>query len=61
MKVLVFLACIIAIGGFFFLSEATVGVGIMAAACLFAILARIAQAAEYHAELMEYYEDNSNE
>jgi hypothetical protein len=37
--------------GFFNLSNATIGVGICAIACFFAILARIAQANKHHNEL----------
>ena len=49
---LVVLACIVAVAGFLSLSEATSGVGILATACLLAILARIAQASSQHAALM---------
>jgi len=40
-----------AVGGLL-LTPATYGVGALIAACLFAILARIAQAGDQHAELM---------
>jgi len=48
---LVLLALLIGPAGFMLLSNATTGVGVIALACLFAILARIAQAAEQHKEL----------
>jgi hypothetical protein len=43
-----FLAMVI---GFFTLSEATMGVGILAAGCFLGIVARIAQAAQHQKEL----------
>lgn len=46
---LVILAIVLAASGFLFLSQATVGVGIIATACLVAIIAPIAQA--QHCEL----------
>jgi hypothetical protein len=49
---LVFLAILGWIGGSLLLSQATYGVGAIAAACLFAILARIAQAGEQHREMV---------
>jgi hypothetical protein len=48
---LVILAILALVIGFFTLSQATMGVGILAAACLFGILARIAQAAQHQTEL----------
>jgi hypothetical protein len=48
---LVLLAILIALGAGFNLTQATLGVGLMALACLVAILARLAQAAAQHAEL----------
>lgn len=52
MAALVVLALLGGIMGFMFLSQATTGVGIIAFACLIAILARVAQAAEQHKELL---------
>jgi hypothetical protein len=48
MAALLVLAVLGGIVGFMFLSQATTGVGIIALACLIAIVARIAQAAEQH-------------
>lgn len=48
---LVILAMIALVVGFFTLSQATMGVGILAAACLFGIFARIAQAADHQAQI----------
>ena len=50
--VLVVLACIGAVAGFLSLSEATSGVGILAACCFVAIVARIIQASSQHTALM---------
>ena len=52
MAALVVLALLAGIVGFMFLSQATTGVGIIALACLVAILARVVQAAEQHKELL---------
>ena len=49
--VLVVLACLGALVGFVFASQATMGVALLAAACLLAIFARIAQASSHHDEL----------
>ena len=46
-KVLVVISILAVLVGFFMLSEATMGVGIIAVAVLFAAWARIAQAAAY--------------
>lgn len=43
---LILLAILGWVGGSFLLTQATMGVGALAAACLFAILARIAQASQ---------------
>lgn len=48
---LVILAILALVVGFFTLSQATLGVGLLAAACLFGILGRIAQAAQHQTEL----------
>lgn len=48
---LVILAILIALGAAASLTQATVGVGLMALACLVAIFARLAQASGHHAEL----------
>lgn len=45
---LVFLAVIIGAAGVVFSSEATLGVALVALACLLAIFGRIAQAAHHH-------------
>ena len=45
------LAIIAGIVGFFLLSQATMGVGVVALACLAGILARIAQAGAQHTEI----------
>jgi len=50
--VLILVAVVAAIVGAGSLSNATVGVGLMAAACLLAIFARIAQAGTHHREVM---------
>jgi len=50
---LVALAIIAAVIGFFLLSQATMGVGIVGLGCLAGILARIAQAHEQHQEMMK--------
>lgn len=52
-RLLVVLAILLALIGFFSLSQATTGVGILACACLFAIFARIAQASDHHAQVMK--------
>jgi uncharacterized membrane protein YiaA len=49
--VLLVIAFIVLIIGFFNLTNATLGVGICAIACFFAILARLAQASSHHKEL----------
>lgn len=52
MVILLVILAFIALGiGLFTLSEATMGVGILAVGCFFAILARIAQASHHHNEL----------
>lgn len=48
---LVILALIALVIGFFTLSQATMGVGILATACLFGIFARVAQAANHQSEI----------
>jgi hypothetical protein len=50
--VLVVVSVIAALIGVVSLSNATMGVGFVAGACLLAILARIAQAGEHHRELL---------
>ena len=50
MTVLILGGILAAIAGLLFMSQATTGVGLLAAACFVAILARIAQAAKHHAE-----------
>lgn len=49
---LVILAILGWVAGSFLLSQATMGVGVLAAACLFGIFARIAQAGDQHREIM---------
>ena len=51
--ILVILALISGVIGFFSISQATTGVGFLAAACLLAILARISQADKHHKEVIE--------
>lgn len=48
---LVLVAVFIALGAATFLTQATLGVALMALACLFGMFARLAQAAGQHAEL----------
>lgn len=43
--------------GLLFLSEATTGVGLIAAGCFLAIIARIAQASSHHRAVMRARED----
>ena len=47
-------ALIVALFGALFLTQATMGVGILAGACLLAIFARIVQAANHHAEMLRF-------
>jgi hypothetical protein len=49
---LVVIALILAVVGFFNLSNATLGIGIIGCGCLFGILARIAQASKHQEELL---------
>lgn len=49
--VLVLLAFLIVVFAALSVTQATLGVGLMALACLFAILARLVQAESHHAEL----------
>lgn len=58
--ILTLLAIVAGLVGLFFLSEATMGVGIMGLACLFGILARIAQADKHHKELKNMRAENSD-
>ncbi len=51
---LIVVACVVAFTGFQSLSEATLGVGLICAACFLGIVARFAQAAGYQQELREY-------
>ena len=50
--VLVIVALLVALGGALLLSSATTGVGLFAAACLIAILARLAQSSRQHQDIM---------
>ena len=52
MAILIVLALLFGAGGLLFASQATGGVAAIAVGCLFAILARMAQAAKYHSELV---------
>jgi len=54
---LTLLAAIAMLAGIFFLSDATMGVGLIGLACLFGIYARITQAQKQHAELVEILEN----
>ena len=49
---LVVISILLALYGLFTLTQATMGAGLVAAACFFAILARIAQAQAQHYEAM---------
>ena len=60
MSALIVVALLVGLIGFGFLSNATSGVGIIAWACLFAILARIAQAAEQHKEIRAILDRRGN-
>jgi hypothetical protein len=53
MVALIILAVLTLVVGALFLTQATLGIGFIAIACLLAILARIAQAASYQAEARE--------
>ncbi|MGD1146939.1 MAG: hypothetical protein ABR961_03180 [Thermoanaerobaculaceae bacterium] len=57
--VLILVALLAVLGGLMSLSQATIGVGIVALACFLAILARIAQAKEQHAELKRLLEQRT--
>lgn len=48
--ILVLVAWLVAIVGIDYLSEATLGVGIICSACFLGIMARIAQASAHHRE-----------
>lgn len=57
MVVLLLILAILALAaGFMFLSQATLGVGVIAAGCFLAIVARIAQAAKHQEELKRMLE-----
>jgi hypothetical protein len=57
MAAILIILAIVAVGiGFLELSQATMGVGILAIGCLMGILARIAQASAHHKELTEKLE-----
>jgi hypothetical protein len=49
---LVVVSIIVGVFGFFSLSQATMGIGIICGACLLGILARIAQASKHQEELI---------
>jgi hypothetical protein len=53
---LLILAFLAMASGFIFLSQATLGVGVIAAGCFLAIVARIAQAAKHQEELKRLLE-----
>ena len=53
MFLLMVLSVISLIIGLAMLTNATIGVGVIAVSCLFAIFARIAQASSHHEELMK--------
>lgn len=62
MAIVFILAAILAASvGIFLLSEATMGVGILALACFFGILARIAQADAHHKKLTITLENLRNQ
>jgi len=54
---LVIVAALAALAALFNLNQATLGVGLLAYACFFAILARLAQAGVQHAELRRIIRD----
>ena len=58
--ILILLGLLALVFGFFQLSEATLGVGGIAIACFLGILARLAQAARHHEELMSRVEQRDN-
>lgn len=57
--ILVLLSMLAGGGGLLLLSQATLGVGIICGGCLLAILARMAQAAHQHRELIRKLESAS--
>jgi hypothetical protein len=61
LAVLVLAAIAVAIYGALQLTVATLGVGAVALAIFIAVLARIAQAADHHADLREMIESRSRE
>ena len=52
-SLIVLVSILAAVAGFFFLSEATMGVGIIGLAGVLGIWARMAQANKHHSELMK--------
>ncbi len=56
---LVIIALLVAFVGALFLTEATMGVGIICGACFLAILARITQASSQHEKLMKKIESEN--
>ncbi len=54
-EILLILSLLAVIAGFFFVSEATMGVGIMALAGVIAIWARIAQASDHLKQTRAYW------
>lgn len=58
-NLLIVLALISGGAGLLFLSQATTGVGFLAGGCLLGILARLAQAAEYHRQYLTASESRS--
>jgi len=60
MVIFLLILALIAVGiGLFTLTQATMGVGILALACIFAIFARIAQAAKHQAQLQAMLAERS--
>lgn len=56
MPVLLAVSILLGLGGLVFLSNATTGVGLIALACLVAIIARIVQAGQQHAAILKTIE-----
>ncbi len=61
MKLLLILSALALVAGFLFMSEATTGVGIIAAAGVLAVYARIDQAGKHHAQVLEKLEQGGDQ
>jgi len=58
---LIIVALLAGLIGFFYLTQATIGVGIICGACLLAIIARIVQASDQHAEMIQMTNAKNNQ